>query len=270
MPPVALALWTTALLVLLGGRALLGTSKSLSSRFLRVITWVIFAILAVSGVALAALASSDSLRAQAFALLCTKLAKEPEMTPVRCDELGLRNVTGDVIEFGPGPGTNFKCWGDVAGPSSWVGVEPNTNFESAQNLEAEAFNLTFSRRTVWLRGEDVDVPAGSFDVAVLTHVLCSVSDPAAVLAQAARALKPGGKMYVMEHVAAVEGTTGRSVQQLLSPLFQIVANGCQFRHLAAEVAGAAGFEPFEVVDFLAPIPIPPFKPHIRAVATKSA
>ena len=262
-----IALWSTALLILMGGRALLGnTSKT--SKLLRVVTWAIFALLFVGGGALAALASSDSLRAQAFAMLCIKLAKEPAMTPVRCDDVGLRNVTGDVIEFGPGPGTNFKCWSDTAGPSSWVGVEPNTNFESAQNLEAQEFNLTFSRRTVWLRGEDVDVPAGSFDAAVLTHVLCSVSDPAQVLAQAARALKPGGKMYVMEHVAAEEGTTGRTVQQLLAPLFQIVANGCQFRNLATDVAAATGFEPFEVVHFEAPFPIAPFKPHIRAVATK--
>ena len=170
VPPVALALWTTAMLVTIGGRALLGKR---SSRCLSIVSYCLVAVFMIAGAMLTALSSSDSLREMAFARLCTMLAKEPAMTPVRCDVVGLRNVTGDVIEFGPGPGTNFKCWAGSpsSGPSSWVGVEPNTAFEDAQVREAAALNLTFPRRTVWLRGEDVDVPAGSFDVAVLTHVL---------------------------------------------------------------------------------------------------
>lgn len=42
---------------------------------------------------------------------------------------------------------------------------------------------------------------------VATHVLCSVDDIDAVLAQVSRALKPGGTYHFMEHVATQEKYT---------------------------------------------------------------
>ncbi|NIV75570.1 MAG: methyltransferase domain-containing protein, partial [Gammaproteobacteria bacterium] len=45
-------------------------------------------------------------------------------------------------------------------------------------------------------------PAGSFDTVLTTHVLCSVSDQGAVLAEVRRVLRPGGRFLFLEHVAA--------------------------------------------------------------------
>ena len=101
-------------------------------------------------------------------------------------------------------------------PSRWVGVEPNAFFAEAQ--AAAAANSSSPRETKWLKGETVDVEAGSFDAAVLTHVLCSVDDPAEVVRQAARALKSGGQLLVMEHVAAPEGTPMRAVTMVPNPI----------------------------------------------------
>ena len=179
------------------------------------------------------------------------------------------------LEFGPGPGTNFRCWGNDDGNHTgrirrWVGVDPNDEFGAMQEAEALKRNATyFPRSSVWLRGEDVAVEAGTFDAAVLTHVLCSVSDPAAVLRQAARALKPGGKIYVLEHVVATEGTALYYAQQLVAPIFYIVANGCNFRDVAAVLrADDSGFTPFAVEALDAPMPIPVVRPHVVATAVK--
>ena len=122
-----------------------------------------------------------------------------------------------------------------------------------------------------MRGEDVDVAAGSYDAAVLTHVLCSVDDPPAVLGQAARALKPGGKLFVMEHVAAPEGTTMRALQVAFAPVFDIVANGCKFRPTADILRAEAarrGFGDLSIDAFDAPVPIPFLRPHVIATATR--
>ena len=193
------------------------------------------------------------------------------MLPFRCEKLRLASKLGglDVVEFGPGPGTNFNCLGEDAAthPKSWVGVEPNGNFADAQ--DAAAANFTFPRETRWLKGEVVDVEAASFDAAVLTHVLCSVDDPAAVLEQAARALKPGGTLFLMEHVAADEATGLRTLQKALAPAIEIVANGCRWRETEAILRAAKGFEDLAVESFSAdPMPLP-FRPHILATARRS-
>ena len=148
--------------------------------------------------------------------------------------------------------------------------EPNSHFEPAQHEEAAARNFTAPRQSVWITGEEVDVTPASFDAAVLTHVLCSVSDPVAVLRQAARALRPGGRVFVLEHVAAEEGSSLRSWQHLFQPIFTIVGNGCHFRQLAALLREETfdGLGKFSITDVEAPLPLPILRPHILATATK--
>ena len=272
LPRVSLVLGTTALGMIGGSRLLLrkrSVSGSVSQAFA-------ICLLLFSGV-LVALDNHAGLRKFAFARLCQTVASLDDLNKLRCDSLGIREVGGDVIEFGPGPGTNFRCWGkeDVRHTGRlrrWVGVDPNEDFEAMQEAEAVRRNATyFPRETVWLRGEDVAVEAGTFDAAVLTHVLCSVSDPAAILRQAARALRPGGKIYILEHVAADEGTALWYVQQLAAPVFYIVANGCTFRNAVAVLrADTSGFEPFAIEALDAPISIPIMRPHIIATAVKKA
>ena len=58
-------------------------------------------------------------------------------------------------------------------------------------------------------------PDSSFDAVVITLVLCSVHDTAATLSEVRRVLKPGGKLYFMEHVVAEWGTLLWMAQQVI-------------------------------------------------------
>ena len=272
LPQISLVLGSTALAIIATGRFLFKTRK-LGAYMAHAVAIL---LLLLSGV-LAALDNHDGLRKFAFAKLCQKMTNSDDLNELRCNTLGLREVAGDVIEFGPGPGTNYRCWGDndpahTGRITRWVGVDPNDDFGAMQEAEAVKRNATyFPRESVWLRGEDVAVEAGSFDAAVLTHVLCSVSDPATVLRQAARALKPGGKLYLLEHVSAEEGTALRYIQQIIAPLLYIVANGCTFRDLATVLhADRSGFESFAIERLEAPISVRVARPHILATAVKQA
>src|SRR3546814_3483593 len=51
-------------------------------------------------------------------------------------------------------------------------------------------------------GEAMPFESGRFDTVVTTFTLCSVADPAAVLAEIRRVLKPGGTALFLEHGAA--------------------------------------------------------------------
>ena len=107
--------------------------------------------------------------------------------------------------------TSTHRYGPVALLRWQAAISPRP-FEPAQHEEAAARNFTAPRQSVWITGEEVDVTPASFDAAVLTHVLRSVSDPVAVLRQAARALRPGGRVFVLEHVTVQYDSTSPEVR----------------------------------------------------------
>ena len=202
---------------------------------------------------------------------------------------------GRVLEIGPGPGTNFRCFqnnnssnnNDGLSIESYVAVEPNPYFEDELRKEHASRGLSFPLDIVGIQGEEIDVPSESFDVILLTHVLCSVSSVDAVLSNAERAVKPGGRIIFMEHVRAQDGTITRSVQRLVAPMLNIVGNGCQFRDLRLELeerykksyddngndqtpAGGGLFDVTLLESFEAPMPKFMYfvRPHIKGIVTK--
>lgn len=149
-------------------------------------------------------------------------------------------------------------------------MEPNSFFAADLADEKVRHNITFPTRTVWLRGEDLDIEAESFDYVVGAHVLCSVTDTWEVLRQVRRALKPGGQFLFLEHVAAERNTPLFFVQVLLQPFMFIFGAGCQFRELWLDLQESAALPGFDVNlqkrDL--PMPLPFFKPHVLGSATK--
>ena len=272
-PPVVLNLFVTGVVVFFSCSKFL--SPRVRSKFVRRSLFALSCSLSLSllvlSLTLLILSNNPSLRSRSFASLCGILSKPSPLDEFRCR--ALQGVEGKVLELGPGPGTNFRC---VAGQSggairAWTGLDVNLHFAPAFALEASRRNLSFPVDALWF-GAAEPLPAalvGAFDSLVATHVLCSVESHRVALANVAAALKVGGKYHFMEHVAAREGTPLRAVQSLLQSLVTIVADGCSFKNIREEVEGALG-EDFDIAfeEFDAPMPIPPFRPHVMGVATK--
>jgi SAM-dependent methyltransferase len=204
-----------------------------------------------------------------------KIIEKGAAYPNPLDELrcaNIKHLSGRVLEIGPGPGTNFRCWQNNTAITEWVGVEPNPFFKEKLAAESLARNVTFPMSTVWLKGENVDVEPGSFDNVVGTHVLCSVDDVYAVMKQVRRALKPGGTYYFTEHVAAEEGTSLHGWQQMFAPVFQVVGNGCKFKTLWRDLTATAALTGFDVnlkrIDAAEYVPFPLIAPHVTGTAVK--
>ena len=193
-------------------------------------------------------------------------------------------VKGKVLEFGPGPGTNFKCFQNHTTTNlsieKYVAVEPNSYFEEEMKKEREARGLRFPLEFVGLKGEDVDISSddvGTFDVVIMTHVLCSVDSVEAVLKNADRALKANGegKIVFMEHVIAQRGTFTWYVQLVFEPIFNILGNGCHVRDLKEDITRVlkgggddSGRFDISIEEFEAPLPafMKFAKPHIKGFA----
>lgn len=251
-------------------------------KVLNVVAYSLTAIVLLIAIALGVLQVSADARGMFFAKLCSGMSREPKMGEFRCNHVGT-GISGRVLEIGPGPGTNFQCWGPAtesgSGITEWVGVEPNNHFEPYIAEQKTTHNITFPTSITWLQGEDIAVEPESFDFAVGTHVLCSVSDVDKVLAQVSRALKPGGVYYFMEHVATDEQYSSMwYMQQAMAPFLLIVGNGCEFKHLGDMIQrfnearrrmpeNKKHFE-IELRHVMAPVNMPFIKPHIIGKLTK--
>jgi ubiquinone/menaquinone biosynthesis C-methylase UbiE len=88
--------------------------------------------------------------------------------------------------------------------------------------------------------EAIHQPAGSFDVAVSTLVLCTVADQRQALAELHRVLRPGGRLLFLEHVRADDPSLARW-QDRFNFFNRLIAQGCNCNRDTLRAIEAAGF-----------------------------
>lgn len=108
----------------------------------------------------------------------------------------------------------------------------------------------------------------SVDAVISTLVLCRVNSQERALHEVLRVLKPGGKLLLIEHVAAPGGTWLRRIQNLLTPLWKRLGDGCHPNHETNIELERAGFENVDCERITAPIFVVSLQ--IVGVATKAA
>ena len=169
---------------------------------------------------------------------------------------------GNVLEIGPGTGCNLSYYpSDVR----WIGIEPNPFMHPYLQQEAERLGLDIDLRSG--TAEHLEVEDNSMDAVVSTLVLCSVNNLAAVLQEVIRVLKPGGRFFFLEHVAAPQGTMLRWIQHGIKPLWKTLGDGCHPDRETWVALENAGFERVDYQHFRANVPAI-VSPQIIGVAVK--
>jgi ubiquinone/menaquinone biosynthesis C-methylase UbiE len=174
-----------------------------------------------------------------------------------------RDLTGTVLEIGPGTGANLPYLAPQ--PLKWVGVEPNRFMRGYLQEKALALGMEVEVRDG--TAENLPAPENSVDTVIGTLVLCSVTDQRRVLCEVLRVLKPGGRYLFVEHVAAAQGTMLRRIQRGMRPLWRHFADGCHPDRETQRAIESAGFHDLRIESFRAPLPV--VKPHIVGVAVKA-
>ncbi|MBE9179743.1 class I SAM-dependent methyltransferase [Oculatella sp. LEGE 06141] len=173
------------------------------------------------------------------------------------------DLNGTVVEIGPGSGPNLAYYpADIR----WIGIEPNPFMHVYLRQEAERLGLTVDIQTT--SAERLEFADRSVDAVVSTLVLCSVPDLERTLHEIVRVLKPGGRFFFLEHVAAPANTRLRRVQQWIRPLWRAVGDGCNPDRETWVAIEQAGFAQIDYQHFRADLPAI-VSPQIIGVATKA-
>jgi len=175
----------------------------------------------------------------------------------------LAGLEGDVVEIGAGTGASLPHYERAR---RVVAIEPDASM--AKRLPHRLEEATVPVEVVTARAEKLPFPDESFDAAVAAFVLCSVDDPQAVLAEARRVLRPGGKLVLLEHVRG-DGRTARW-QDRITPLHRKMAGNCHLNRDTRATVAAAGFDATAVERTHLPGTHALVRPGIQGVAIKTS
>ena len=143
-------------------------------------------------------------------------------------------ASGDVLEVAVGTGRNLAFY-PAGGRLTGIDISPAM--------------LDIARRTAASLGVDADLRVGdaqalefadgTFDTVVIIVGLCTIPDDARAVAEAARVLRPGGRLLLLEHVRSSLAPV-RFLQLLAEPVTSRWLGDHLLREPVAHL-GAAGF-----------------------------
>ena len=108
-----------------------------------------------------------------------------------------------VLEIGVGTGKNMPFYPEGLDITA-IDLTPGM-LDRARNRAAE-LDIDVDLRLG--DAQSLDFPNGLFDKIVETFVFCSVPDPMLGLQELTRVLKPGGRLFMLEHMRAANPTLG--------------------------------------------------------------
>jgi ubiquinone/menaquinone biosynthesis C-methylase UbiE len=188
------------------------------------------------------------------------------------EEAGLREMrrevlskaSGRTIDIGSGTGANLTLYPKQV--TDLVLAEPDPHM--LKKLRAKVGEADVTAEVVGAPAQALPFADASFDTAVFTLVLCTVPDPKAALAEAARVLRPGGRMLFIEHVRSENAGTARWQDRLEKP-WRFLGDGCHCNRDTVATIEASPLTVDDVTQAELPKAPPIVRPLVRGSATLS-
>jgi ubiquinone/menaquinone biosynthesis C-methylase UbiE len=177
----------------------------------------------------------------------------------------LAQASGRTVDVGAGTGVNADLFPSAV--SELVLVEPDPHM--IKRLRSKLQGRGEGVSTIEAPAERLPFADDSVDTVVFTLVLCTVPDPRAALAEAARVLRAGGKLLFVEHVRSPEPGLAHWQDRLEKP-WRFLADGCHCNRDTVAMIEASPFELQEVEHDRLPKAVPIIRPLARGSATLAA
>ena len=174
----------------------------------------------------------------------------------------LADASGRLLILGLGPGHDLAHL--PAAVTSVVAVEPDPSMRALARGRVTACPVPVTLLSA--DAHALPLADGSVDAVLCACVLCSVSHPPRALAELRRVLVPGGRLLLLEHVAAPARHWVERLQQLLQPVWGRAAGGCSVRRDTRGAVAAAGFDVTAVRTTMTWPNLPPVAPTVLGTA----
>lgn len=142
---------------------------------------------------------------------------------------------GDVLEVGVGTGKNLSYYRSGMHVTA-IDISP----KMLRRAEGRAKRKNIDVALSIMDAQNLEFPDASFDAAAATFVFCSVPDPVLGLREVLRVLKPGARVYLLEHVLSHKPVLGWLMRRT-NGFWRSLSGANIARETVANVE-AAGFE----------------------------
>lgn len=156
------------------------------------------------------------------------------MAPLR--QRAMEGLSGTVLEVGFGSGGNVGLYPPEV--ERVLGVEPS---ETARKMAQKRIDRSpIPVELVGLDGQSIPLEDASVDNALSTWTLCTIPDAQAALREIRRVLRPGGRLFYLEHGLSDDKRVVRR-QRRWNRFQQRVAGGCHLDRKIDQLLRDAGF-----------------------------
>lgn len=168
----------------------------------------------------------------------------PKLIEAACSQKPMRELrsryvpraSGEVLEIGIGSGLNLPHYSERV--TSITGLDPAPELTSRARERASEVPRPVT--VLQVSGEEIPADDARFDTIVCTWTLCSIPNVYAALREMHRVLRPGGRLYFIEHGRAPEPRVVK-VQRFIEPMWKKIGGGCHLTRKADELIRDAGF-----------------------------
>jgi SAM-dependent methyltransferase len=144
----------------------------------------------------------------------------------------LGQVQGRTLEIGCGWGHNFAHYLEGTRVTGFD-LDPARVRSARAHRAPIPLAIADAHQLAWA--------SQTFDSVVGTLVFCSIPEPARALSEVRRVLKPGGRLYLVEHVRSHQAWLG-ALQDALAPAWHWATGGCNLNRNTEGAVRAAGYE----------------------------
>lgn len=167
-----------------------------------------------------------------FPHLLNQVMQTPSMMDGRAELLG--KVRGEVLEIGFGTGLNLPFYQEV---DQVYALEPNRDVY--QLAQKRVFEAPFHVQHIQASAEKLPFADHSVENIVSTWTMCSIANLDKAIQEIYRVLKPQGTLHLIEHVQYHDNNTLKKLQDLLTPIQKVIADGCHLnRNIELELLNA--------------------------------